>query len=76
MSKRTGFKRERLNAWIRYYGYESAVARTRKHAFYSQYDPNFQSVSEMWKLRERMRAYPYPKNIDCREIGITKTVTY
>ncbi len=75
--KMTNYNKQKLDAWIRYYGYESATARERKHAFYSTHDPkNFPSVSRLWKTREPMRPYAYPRNMRCGELGITKTVHY
>lgn len=68
---------EKLNAWIRYYGYESKAAIKKKHEFYSTHDPNhFHGCSQLWQSRESMPAINYPARIDCREIGITNTVRY
>jgi glycosyltransferase involved in cell wall biosynthesis len=70
-------KRELLNAWIRYYGYESPDAVERKRAFYSTHDVNnFPRVNDLWERRRKLRAVPWSDSADCREMGIHRTVIY
>jgi glycosyltransferase involved in cell wall biosynthesis len=59
---------QHLNAWIKYYGYESMAAVARKRRFYSEHDPaNFLKVERMWRERAKQGAGVFPKKPCCRE---------
>jgi glycosyltransferase involved in cell wall biosynthesis len=73
----TNEKRLRLNAWIKFYGYESPEAVKKKLDFYKETDPkHYQHLLMLIRGRVGLRRQVWAKSPDCREIGITKTVTY
>ncbi|MCP4898889.1 MAG: glycosyltransferase [bacterium] len=70
-------EKRKLNAWIKYYGYESPEALERKRAFYSEHDPaNFPRVEEMWRERVKQGVTTWRDGPCCRELSITGTVEY
>jgi glycosyltransferase involved in cell wall biosynthesis len=77
-ARRLGENRiQRLNAWIEYYGYESPEAIAKKRAFYKEHDPlRYPNVEQRLATRLKNGPCGFPNRIDCREIGITKTVSY
>lgn len=70
-------KKQRLNVWIQYYGYESPAVIEKKRAFYREHDPvNFPRVEQMWEARMKCGRAAIRRDLDAREMGITRTVTY
>ena len=69
--------KEQLNAWIKYYGYESPEAVEKKRVFYSKHDPaHFPQQARMWASRVKQGKAGFPANPCCQELGITGTVQY
>jgi hypothetical protein len=70
-------KRLRLNAWIKYYGYESGEAIKKKLEFYKANDPqHYKHLLTLIRGRVALKRELWNDSPDCREIGITGTVTY
>lgn len=67
-------KKEKLNAWIEYYGYESPEAVARKKAFYDKHDPHKMNTN-VFEMIKASRGY-WPNDPDAREWGIVGTVRY
>ena len=68
---------QKLNAWIRYYGYESADAVGKKRVFYRENDPvNFPRVDRIWRARRACGRVGISRGLSAPEMGITRTVTY
>jgi len=71
------YKRIKLDAWIRYYGYESPQAIERKAMFYEEHDPvNFPNVARMWRERAKYRPQAWPANPIAGAMSIANTVRY
>ena len=71
------FKKQKLNAWIKYYGYETPQAVEKKRAFYSEHDPaNFPRIKQMWRDRNKSGRVRFTDGVNCSSIGITNTVSY
>ena len=71
------YKKEVLNAWIRYYGYEDDAAVERKRAFYEANNPvDFPAVERLLESRKKLPIVNFPANPDCREMGKFGTVLY
>jgi glycosyltransferase involved in cell wall biosynthesis len=71
------FHRERLNAWIKYWGYENPEAVARKLEFYKEHDPeHYPAIVKREKRRARMKWVEWKDGLDAREIGIHGTVIY
>lgn len=67
----------RLNAWIRYYGYESPGAVEKKRAFYVKNSPQqLPRFERIQRARARLGTRKWKDGPDCRAMGITGTVTY
>lgn len=67
----------KLNAWIKYYGYESPAAIAKKLEFYEANDPQHaEHLKRLIAGRRGLKRELWVKSPDCREIGITGTVTY
>lgn len=70
-------KRLRLNAWIKYYGYESPEAIAKKLKFYEANDPKHADhLKRLIAGRRSLKRDVWNDSPDCREISITGTVTY
>ena len=75
--KMVPYNRQILNAFIKYWGYESMAACQKKIDFYEANDPmNKGRTIELVAARHRAPKRPYDDNISCNEIGIMGSVTY
>ena len=71
------YNRQILNAFIKYWGYESMPACHQKLDFYKEHDPAiFENTFNLVMARNRAPKNPWMDNLDCREIGIVGAVTY
>lgn len=69
-------KKQTLNAWIKYYGYETPERVARKAAFYEQYGKNNTNKRAMWRRRLKMSKAGWQETVSANELGIAGTVTY
>ena len=71
------YHREKLNAWIKYFGYECHSAVEKKLAFYKEHDPeHYPAIVKREAKRARMGFRDWVEGLDAREIGIHGTVIY
>jgi len=75
--KMKDYNKQKLNAWIQYFGYETNEAVQKKLNFYQQHDPvNFARVKSRALDRKTYPVHASSKNPDARECGIHGTVIY
>jgi hypothetical protein len=69
---------QKLDAWVKYWGYESEEAIEKKMAFYKEHDPvNYPPVRKRADARAKLRGGPiWTDGPDAGGLGIFNTVTY
>ncbi len=70
-------KKQTLNTWIKYYGYETPERAARKAAFYEAHDENnYGNTRALLTRRAKLRGVAWNENTSDNGLGIAGTVTY